>query len=315
MSDGDGLFLEVVDKLLKDRFEVPTSTVKARHHAHNWYMILQICFGEKSLLALKAKDWVTHIDENEAAYDACFRCNKDFGAKLGGCINLAFYQFLSSCFNVTTPDKVNFAGISLHHKHVEIENLNLTGHRPSYLMATQDKSRIRDDPDDKPTNKKQQKTDKLQNERKDLGAVICNTNQIKGWNCNKVYKQVFTKNWIAETPAFNATCIITCNMWYAQGHCFENCDHKATHKSFPDDSFKQAYGKWIKEQHSAGIRPWQSEQVEDSISQVVSYNKLNTNSQTYLNHAHPTQPTTGFITLSDSVPRASTSRFITYDTV
>ena len=74
-------------------------------------------------------------------YDASFRCDKDFGAILLGSINLTFYQFLTSCFNATCPNDVNFAAISLHHKREEIERLNLTGYKPPYLSA---QSRIRD---------------------------------------------------------------------------------------------------------------------------------------------------------------------------
>jgi hypothetical protein len=78
MSDGDGLSKDVVDTLLKNRFEIPTSTPKTQHHSNNWFFLLSICFGGKSLLAKEAKKLVTHIDTYEALYDACFRCDKDF---------------------------------------------------------------------------------------------------------------------------------------------------------------------------------------------------------------------------------------------
>lgn len=129
---------------------------------------------------------------------------------------------------------------------------------PPYLVSSGLKKR--DTPDDDSIEsatkekKKGKKTDgKQKGGGKDLGTLIKNHNQVREWDCKAVYKQLFTHKVIATTPAFNSSGITTCNKWHAQGHCFENCDRKETHKNFPDEAHKQAYAKWVKklkEDHS-----------------------------------------------------------------
>ena len=86
-----------------------------------------------------------------------------------------------------------------------------------------------------------------------MGSLVRNKDLVHDWDCKAVYKQLFTGAVIKNTPAFNSSGLITCNKWHAQGHCFDKCDRKASHKKFPDETHKQNYAKWIKklkEDHS-----------------------------------------------------------------
>jgi len=101
-----------------------------------------------------------------------------------------------------------------------------------------------DEDDDEPPPKNPKKP--RNKEPKDLGSVVKNQDFVSAWDCKANYKQIFTAKVIRTTPAFNSSGLITCNKWHAQGHCFDKCDRKASHKSFPDETHKQAYAKWIK---------------------------------------------------------------------
>ncbi len=90
LEDGHGIPLALAKKLAENKFHAPVSTNLLRHQFNNWYGILQICFGDKSLVAREAKSWIHHIDKNELAYNARFKGDADFGAKLLGAVDLAF---------------------------------------------------------------------------------------------------------------------------------------------------------------------------------------------------------------------------------
>jgi len=135
----------------------------------------------------------------------------------------------------------------LHHKRAEIEQLSFQANLPTFLLASQKRNTKRarnDEDDDEPPPKNPKKP--RGREPKDLGSVVKNQDFVSAWDCKAIYKQVFTHKVIRTTPAFNASGLITCNKWHAQGHCFDKCDRKASHKSFQDETYKQAYAKWIK---------------------------------------------------------------------
>jgi hypothetical protein len=56
-SEGEGIPKEMVKKLAKNKFKHPDMTHHLRHQLNNWYGLMQICFGDKSLLAKEAKAW------------------------------------------------------------------------------------------------------------------------------------------------------------------------------------------------------------------------------------------------------------------
>lgn len=92
-SDGEGLPKELIEHLLKFNFEVPSSYHKLRHQLNNWLGVCIIVFGPKALVVKEIEKWLKHADDNEQSYNACFRLDRDFGAKLLGNIALTFYMF------------------------------------------------------------------------------------------------------------------------------------------------------------------------------------------------------------------------------
>jgi len=98
LDDGVGIPLALAKKLAENKFHYPSSTLLLRHQLNNWYGILQICFGDKSAVAKEAKTWIIHVDENELSYNARFKSDHEFGAKLLGAIDLAFFRLCDSCF-------------------------------------------------------------------------------------------------------------------------------------------------------------------------------------------------------------------------
>ena len=253
-SDGDGLSKEIVDSLVKDNCSIPQSFHRLRHQLNNWLGVIRIVFGSKCLIAKELEQWLLHLDNYEQSYDGCFKIDPDFGAKVLGLIARTFYQFAASCQAATSPEEGNFGVLSLHHKRDEIEQLSFHANLPTFLIASNKTllKRTKPDDDEDGPNPKIPKKNRTK-EQKDLGSVVKNQDPISAWDCKAVYKQLFTSKVIRTTPAFNASGLITCNKWHAQGHCFDKCDRKASHKSFQDETHKQAYAKWIKklkEDHS-----------------------------------------------------------------
>jgi len=108
LEDGHGIPIAIAKKLAEYKFFVLKTTTLLRHQLNHWYGILQICLGDKSLIAREAKTWIIHVDENELAYNARFKADIDFGAKLYGAIDLAFFNLYDSCFCASTIDKVEY---------------------------------------------------------------------------------------------------------------------------------------------------------------------------------------------------------------
>jgi hypothetical protein len=115
LEDGQGIPLAMAKKLSENKFHTPHSTHLLRHQFNNWYGILQICFGDKSLVAKEAKAWIHHVDEHELAYNARFKGDPDFGAKLLGAIDLAFFNLCDVCFRATNIEDVDFGKNCLSH--------------------------------------------------------------------------------------------------------------------------------------------------------------------------------------------------------
>ena len=251
-SDGEGLSKEMVDSLLKDNCSIPYNFHRLRNQMNNWLGVIGIVFGPKCLIVKEIEQWVKHLDYHEQSYDGCFKIDSDFGANLLGLIARTFYQFAASCQSARSPEEVNFGVLSLHHKREEIEQISFQANLPTFLIPLKPTKRTKPEDEDDDLNPKIPKKGKTPKE-KDLGSVVKNQDFVSAWDCKAVYKQLFTAKVIRTTPAFNASGLITCNKWHAQGHCFDKCDRKNSHKNFPDEAHKQAYAKWIKklkEDHS-----------------------------------------------------------------
>jgi hypothetical protein len=179
------------------------------------------------------------------------KSDKDFGAKILGLVDLTFFQLCDSCLRAKVPEDINFSLISLHSKRFDIIQKCFQANKPAYLVAfTPSPADLEDDPRLHRENKK--KKLKLEKEKelqggKDLGALIRNPNPNKNWICTKSYRLIFHKGVNRSTPPFNDAGLVACNKWHLQGHCFEKCERKATHKDFPNDTLKSAYSKWVKE--------------------------------------------------------------------
>ena len=113
LDEGAGVPMAMAKKLAENKFHFPHSTYLLRHQLNNWFGVIQICFGDKSLLAREAKAWVVHVDENELSYNARFKSDKDFGAKLLGAIDLAFFRVCDDCFRAATILDVDYSKICL----------------------------------------------------------------------------------------------------------------------------------------------------------------------------------------------------------
>jgi hypothetical protein len=109
-----------VKKLSENKFKTPTITHLLRQQFNNWYGLFQIIIGAKALTTMEIREWIDHIDKHKTSYDAGFKSDKDFGAKILGLVNLTFFQFCESCLRASTPDNVKFSQTLLESKRQEI---------------------------------------------------------------------------------------------------------------------------------------------------------------------------------------------------
>jgi hypothetical protein len=244
-----GVPLAVAKKLAENKFHYPHSTYLLRHQLNNWYGILQICFGEKSLVAKEAKAWVVHVDDHELSYNARFKSDMEFGAKLLGAIDLAFFHLCDACFRANTVLDVDYSKICLSSLRDDIIGNHFHEGLPGYLLCTtKNKHELEDvDEDDNGRKKKLKNKDTKDNKLKDLGEMVKNSQAVQDWILpGPKYKALFTKEVIGGTPPFNDSGLITCNKWHVRGFCYEKCKRKGSHKKFESPAHKAAYDSWTK---------------------------------------------------------------------
>ncbi len=123
-------------KLSENKFKTPTITHLLRQQFNNWYGLFQIIIGTKALTTMEIREWIDHIDKHKTSYDAGFKSDKDFGAKILGLVNLTFFQFCESCLRASTPDDVKFSQILLENKRQEIIQNCFQANKPVYLVTT-----------------------------------------------------------------------------------------------------------------------------------------------------------------------------------
>jgi hypothetical protein len=250
LEDGNGIPLAMAKKLAENKFHAPASTHLLRHQFNNWYGILQICFGDKSMVAREAKTWIVHIDENELAYNARFKGDPDFGAKLLGAVDLAFFNLCDSCFRALSSLDVDYGKNCLSHLRDDIVGNRFHEGLPSYLIGPSKKRDLEDPELENGQDGGKKRTKDLkdkENKFKDLGDMVKNAHANQDWILSgQKYKAIFTRDVIAATPPFNDTGLITCNKWHARGFCYEKCDRKGSHKKFESASHKATYDSWIK---------------------------------------------------------------------
>jgi hypothetical protein len=249
LEDGQGIPLAMAKKLSKNKFHAPLTTHLLRYQFNNLYGILQICFGDKSLVARKARAWIHHIDEHELAYNARFKGSSNFGAKLLGAIDLAIFNLCDVCFHATSIEYVDFGKICLSHLRDDIVGNRFHEGMPVYLLAPNKGKRDLEDKDveEEKNGKKKPKDKDTRDKFKDLGEMVKNTQAVQDWIlAGNKHKQMFTKEVIGATPPFNDSGLITCNKWHVRGFCYEKCDRKESRRKFYSASHKSAYDAWIK---------------------------------------------------------------------
>jgi hypothetical protein len=134
LEDGHGKPLAIAKKLAENKFHAPLTTHLLCHQFNNWYAILQICFGDKSLVDEEARAWIHHIDDHELAYNARFKGDPEFGAKLLGAIDLAFFNLCDECFQATSIENVDFGKNCLSHLRDDIVGDRFHEGMPAYLL-------------------------------------------------------------------------------------------------------------------------------------------------------------------------------------
>jgi hypothetical protein len=191
-----------------------------------------------------------HVDENELAYNARFKSDAEFGAKLLGAIDLAFFNLCDSCFRAGSIHDVDYSKNCLSHLRDDILGNQFHEGLPSYLLSELKSKRELDDTDPSDQGKTVKKTKDLKDGKdkfKDLGEMVKNTQAVQDWILpGGKYKSLFTKDVIITTPPFNDSGLITCNKWHVRGFCYEKCDRKNLHKKFESNSHKATYDTWIK---------------------------------------------------------------------
>jgi hypothetical protein len=134
----------MVKKLAENKLKHPKSTHHLRHQFNNWYGVLQICFGDQSLLSKEAKAWILHVDKHEMSYDACLKSDQDFRAKLLGLINLTFFQLCDSCLRASKIEEVDYSQISLQNKRFNILQNCIQANKQAYLTVPYKRTRKTD---------------------------------------------------------------------------------------------------------------------------------------------------------------------------
>jgi hypothetical protein len=261
-SEGEGIPKEIVKKLAENKFRYPYTTHHLRHQFNNWFGVLQVCFGERSLVSKEAKAWIVHIDNFELSYDACFKTDPEFGARVLGLVDLTFFQLCDACLRAKSIEDVDYSQICLSTKRSDILQNCFQAHKPVYLITNPKKTRDEDEQElddlirkkiklneQKDKNKDKDKDkDKDKYQYRDLGTMVKNPNAVQDWILTGVkYKEIFTKEVISTTPAFNDSGLITCNKWHVRGFFYERCDRRSSHKKFESASHKSAFDKWIRD--------------------------------------------------------------------
>jgi hypothetical protein len=89
------------------------------------------------LITKEARAWIDHVDQYELSYDAHFKTNADFGAKVLGLIDLTFFQCCDLCLKADSFADVDFAAISLEHDRQGITRNTFQANIPAYLVIQQ----------------------------------------------------------------------------------------------------------------------------------------------------------------------------------
>jgi hypothetical protein len=200
-SEGEGILKEIVKKLVENKFKYPLCSHHLCHQFNNWYGVLQVCFGEHSIIAKEARAWITYVDQFESSYNTSFKADSDFGAIFLGLVDLTFFQLCDSCLKGQSIEDVDFTSIDLNNKRFDILQNCFQANKSAYLASTQKKTHLlegEDGGDENKDNKKKPKwakeggKDKNVSNYRDLGAMVRNGTQQVEWKIQGLkYHQIF----------------------------------------------------------------------------------------------------------------------------
>jgi hypothetical protein len=148
--------------------------------------VLQVCFGVNSIVSKEARAWIVHFDQFESSYNASFKADPDFGAKVLGLVDLMFFQQCDSCLKAQSIKDVDFTSIALNNKRFDILQNCFQANKPAYLNSTMKKSHPlegeeggdgNNDNKKKPKWAKEGGKDKNGANYRDLGAMVRNGTQ------------------------------------------------------------------------------------------------------------------------------------------
>jgi hypothetical protein len=75
------------------------------------------------------------VDQHETSYDACFKSDPEFGAKLLGLIDLTFFELCDSCLRASEIEDVDYSQLSLQSKRFDILQNYFQANKLAYLTV------------------------------------------------------------------------------------------------------------------------------------------------------------------------------------
>ncbi len=175
---------------MENKVKFPVITHHLCRQFNNWYGVLQVCFGEQALVAKEAWTWISHINQHESSYDACFKADPDFGARILELIDLTFFQLCEACLRAQLLDDVDFTAIAFHNQRFDILQNCFQANEQTYLTLPPKKTHglegeegndaLRDGKK-KPKGNKDGGKEYFQYQYRDLGTMVHNGSQPVEW--------------------------------------------------------------------------------------------------------------------------------------
>ena len=101
------------------------------------------------------------MDDHELSYNARFKSDAEFGAKLSGAIDLAFYHLCDACFRANTVLDVDYSKICLSSLRDDIIGNCFHEGMPGYLLCTTKNKHELEDADEEDNGRKKKLKNKF----------------------------------------------------------------------------------------------------------------------------------------------------------
>jgi hypothetical protein len=193
--------------------------------------LLEILFGNKSIVTKKIREFVQLIEQNSIYYKECLCNNKLFPTKVLWTVCWHFQLFLACCQKADKREEVDNSLLDFAPNHRDI----MMGHFIPTLpllfkvVDTKEKETNNDNTNDKRTTKKR-KRDKKKEKRKKLMAesvgIVTNKQQCTDFKLNPNEKwEQFPGKKLDQWAKLNDTAM--CARWHTRGNCFKDCKNRA----------------------------------------------------------------------------------------